>query len=71
MNQAIIDVGGAVVGDERSFWLGMKEDTSSWYNGTAVPSSALVPYDVLEQDWLKEHTTVSIEWLYDNNNQIF
>ena len=58
MNQAIIDVGGAVVGDERAFWLGMKEDTSAFADGSAVGSSHLTPYTTEQQDWLKEHTTV-------------
>ena len=60
LNQAIVDVGGAVVGDERAFWLGMKEDTSAFGDGTAVGSSHLTPYTTEQQDWLKEHTTVRI-----------
>lgn len=57
MNQAIIDVGGAVVGDERAFWLGMKEDTSVFGDGRPVGSSAIEAYDSIDQEYLKEHTT--------------
>ena len=60
MNQAIIDVGGAVVGDERAFWLGMKEDASVFWDGTAVGSSFLTPYTTEQQEELRERTTVSI-----------
>ena len=59
MNQAIIDAGGAVVGDERSFWLGMKENTSVWNDGSAVESSAITAYDQVQIEYLKELTTVS------------
>ena len=58
MNQAIIDAGGAVVGDERSFWLGMKENTSAWNDGSAVESSAITAYDQVQIEYLKELTTV-------------
>ena len=59
MNQAIIDVGGATLGDERAFWLGMKENTASWNDGTNVESSAIAAYTSVQEEYLKELTTVS------------